>query len=89
MLAQTGGKGSYGHRHKAQEEIYFVASCTLQFKLDDEIFDVSAGNLVRISQQVTRSVWNDGPDDAVLIMCSVKSDDPRADVEFVEGFWPD
>ena len=40
MPAQTGGKGSYGHRHKTQEEVYFVASGTLQFKLEDEVIDV-------------------------------------------------
>jgi mannose-6-phosphate isomerase-like protein (cupin superfamily) len=89
MPAGTGGKGSYGHRHKTQEEIYFVASGTLQFKLEDEVFDVAAGNVVRIAPHVARSVWNEGPDEAVLIMCSPKTDDPRADVEFVEDFWPD
>jgi mannose-6-phosphate isomerase-like protein (cupin superfamily) len=89
MPPQTGGKGSYGHRHKTQEEIYFVVSGVLQVKLEDQIFDVAAGNIVRVAPQVARSVWNDGPDDAVLIMCSVKTDDPRADVEFVEDFWPD
>jgi hypothetical protein len=36
MPAQTGGKGSYGHRHRTQEELYLVLSGTLQFKLDDE-----------------------------------------------------
>jgi hypothetical protein len=61
----------------------------LQFKLDDDVFDVAAGNVVRIAPHVARSVWNDGPDEAVLIMCSVKTEDPRADVELVEDFWPD
>jgi mannose-6-phosphate isomerase-like protein (cupin superfamily) len=89
MPAQTGGKGSYGHRHKTQEEIYFVVSGMLQVKLEDEVFDVAAGNLVRVAPHVARSVWNDGPDDAVLIMCSVKTDDPEADVELVQDFWPD
>jgi mannose-6-phosphate isomerase-like protein (cupin superfamily) len=88
MPAQTGGKGSYGHRHKTPEEIYFVASGTLQFKLEDEVFDVGEGTVVRVAPQVCRSVWNEGPDDAVLIMCSVKSADPREDIEMVEGFWP-
>ena len=37
MPQHTGGKGSYGHRHKEQEEVYFVASGKLQFKLNDEI----------------------------------------------------
>jgi len=89
MPAQTGGKGSYGHRHKTQEEIYFVASGTLQFKLEDEVLDVGAGTVVRVAASVARSVWNEGPDDAVLIMCSMKTDDPREDIEMVEDFWPE
>jgi mannose-6-phosphate isomerase-like protein (cupin superfamily) len=89
MPPQTGGKGSYGHRHRSQEEIYFVASGTLQFKLEDEIVDVGPGNVVRIAPHVTRSVWNEGPEDVVLIMCSVKADDPRGDAELVEDFWPE
>jgi mannose-6-phosphate isomerase-like protein (cupin superfamily) len=89
MPAQTGGKGSYGHRHKTQEEIYFVAEGTLQFKLGDEVMDVPAGTIVRISPQVWRSVWNEGPDDAVLIMCSTKSDDPVGDTEQIPDFWPE
>jgi len=89
MPAQTGGKGSYGHRHKTQEEVYFVASGTLQFKLEDEVIDVPAGTVVRIAPAVVRSVWNEGPDDAVLIMCSIKSDAPEGDHETVADFWPE
>jgi mannose-6-phosphate isomerase-like protein (cupin superfamily) len=88
MPAQTGGKGSYGHRHKTQEEVYFVASGTVQFKLEDEVIDVPADTVVRVAPEVARSVWNEGPEDAVLIMCSIKADDPRADIEMVDGFWP-
>jgi mannose-6-phosphate isomerase-like protein (cupin superfamily) len=89
MPAQTGGKGSYGHRHRTQEEIYFVASGTLQFKLEDEVIDVSAGAIVRIAPDVVRSVWNEGPEDAVLIMCSTKTDTPEGDHETVADFWPE
>ena len=89
MPAQTGGKGSYGHRHKTQEEIYFVVSGTLQFKLEDEVMELGAGAVVRVAPQVARSVWNEGPEDAVLIMCSPQSDDPLADVEQVADFWPE
>jgi mannose-6-phosphate isomerase-like protein (cupin superfamily) len=88
MPAETGGKGSYGHRHKTQEEVYFVVEGTLQFKLDDEIFDASPGTVVRISPEVVRSVWNDGPHDVILIMVSHKVDDMMADVEKVPDFWP-
>src|SRR5918996_372522 len=62
MPEKTGGKGSYGHRHKTQEEVYFVISGTgVQFKLDDDVIDVEPGTAVRIGPDVVRSVWNDGP----------------------------
>jgi mannose-6-phosphate isomerase-like protein (cupin superfamily) len=89
MPPQTGGKGSYGHRHKTQEELYFVASGTLQFKLEDEVLDLGEGTVVRVAPHVARSVWNEGPDDAVVIIVSMKSEDPRADTESVEDFWPE
>jgi mannose-6-phosphate isomerase-like protein (cupin superfamily) len=88
MPAQTGGKGSYGHRHRTQEEIYFVASGTLQFKLEDEVIEVTGGTVVRVAPQVARSVWNEGPEDAVLIVCSTKIADPAGDAEQVPDFWP-
>ena len=36
MPPGTGGRGSYGHRHPGQEEVYFVISGTVTFKVDDE-----------------------------------------------------
>lgn len=88
MPAGTGGKGSYGHRHRTQEELYLVLSGTLQFKLGDDVVDVPARAAVRVAPAVVRSVWNDGPDDVELVIVSTKIGDPRADVELVEGFWP-
>ncbi len=88
MPAQTGGKGSYGHRHRTQEEVYFVADGVLQFKLEDEIVDAPAGTVVRVAPDVVRSIWNEGPEDAVVIIVSTLGD-PGADVESVEDFWPD
>ena len=88
MPAQTGSKGSYGHRHRNQEEIYFVISGTLQFKLEDEIVDVGPLTAVRVSPQTVRGVWNEGPDDAELVICSTRVEDPRSETETVDGFWP-
>ena len=88
MPAQTGGKGSYGHRHKTQEEVYFVVSGTLQFKLEDEVIDAVEGTVVRVAPSVVRSVWNEGPEDAVVVIVSTRSDDPRDDTELIEGVWP-
>lgn len=89
MPPKSGGKGGYGHRHKTQEEIYFVISGQLDFKLEDEVVTVDGGTVVRVAPGVTRSVWNDGPDDVELVICSIRLDDPRADGEIVENFWPE
>src|SRR4051812_38495134 len=89
MPPQTGGKGAYGHRHKTQEEIYFVISGKLQFKLEDEIVEAGKGTTVRVSPEVARSVWNDELDDAELLIVSMRIDDPQGDTETVENFWPD
>ncbi len=44
--------------------------------------------MVRISPEVVRSVWNEGPDDAVLIMCSPRLENQEGEVELVQEFWP-
>jgi mannose-6-phosphate isomerase-like protein (cupin superfamily) len=88
MPPKSGGKGSYGHRHKTQEEIYFVISGELQFKLGDDVVDVDGGSAVRVAPATVRSIWNDGPEEAELVICSVRLDNPRADGETVEDFWP-
>jgi mannose-6-phosphate isomerase-like protein (cupin superfamily) len=88
MPQHSGGKGGYGHRHKTQEEVYFVVSGELQFKLEDEVIDVPAGTAVRVAPGTARSVWNERPEEAQLIIVSTRSEDPRQDVEFVEDFWP-
>ena len=88
MPQHSGGKGGYGHRHKSQEELYFVVAGELQFKLDDEVIEVAAGTAVRIPPGTVRSVWNERPEEATLIIISTRSEDPREDVELVEDFWP-
>src|SRR5436309_13924228 len=89
MPPQTGGKGSYGNRHIEAEEIYFVAEGTLQFKLEDDVIDVGAGNAVLVPPHVVRSVWNDSDEDVVVIIVSNRVSDPRGDAETVPDFWPD
>ena len=88
MPPGSGGKGGYGHRHKTQEEIYFVVSGKLEFKLEDEVLELEGGSVVRVAPEVVRSVWNEGPGDAELIIVSTRIDDPREDAEMIEDFWP-
>ena len=88
MPQHTGGKGSYGHFHKQQEEVYFVVSGKLQFKLDDEVIEAGRGTAIRVAPACVRSVWNDEPEDAELVIISTRSNDPREDTETVPDFWP-
>ena len=89
MPQHTGGKGSYGHKHKQAEEIYFVVEGKLQFKLEDEVIEADAGTVIRVPPHVVRSVWNDEPEDAVVIIVSNRVSDPATDAETVADFWPD
>jgi quercetin dioxygenase-like cupin family protein len=89
MPQHTGSKGSYGHRHKEQEELVLVLSGRLQFKLGDEIIELGKGSAVRIPPQTWRGIWNAEPDDAEIVIVSKRIADPRADTETLDGFWPD
>ena len=89
MAPRTGGKGSYGHRHRTQEELIFVLSGTVEVKLEDEVIEVGAGHVVRISPEALRSVWNEGPEDALLVLVSQRLVDQSNEVELVDGFWPE
>ena len=88
MPARSGGKGSYGHRHDSQEEIYYVLAGRLEFKLGDEVIEAGPETAVRVAADTWRSVWNEGPDDAELIIVSVRSEDPRAETQTLPDFWP-
>jgi len=89
MPPGTGGKGSYGHRHSEQEEVYFVISGNVAFKLGDEVVEVGPNTAVRVPADLYRSVHNDGPDEAELIICSVKGDGGATEPDLVPDFWPD
>jgi mannose-6-phosphate isomerase-like protein (cupin superfamily) len=90
MPQHTGGKGSYGHRHKTQEEVYFVASGKLLFKLGDDVVELEEGAVLRVAPETWRSVWNDEPEDAELIIVSKRIEGgSREDAEYLENFWPE
>jgi mannose-6-phosphate isomerase-like protein (cupin superfamily) len=89
MPPGTGGRGSYGHRHRTQEEIYFVSAGTVTFKVGDDVFEAGPQTAVRIAPAALRSVHNDTDEDAEVILCSVRVDDPEGEVETEDGFWPD
>jgi mannose-6-phosphate isomerase-like protein (cupin superfamily) len=89
MPPGTGGKGSYGHRHKDQEEVFFVIRGEVQFKLDDDVFTAGPQTAVRVPTHVYRSVHNDGPEEAELVICAKRAVSDEAEAEFTQDFWPE
>ena len=85
MPPDTGGRGSYGHNHEKQDEVYFVVSGTLTFKCGDDEFQADKGTAVNVPAEVVRSVHNDTDEDVELVIVSIRADD---EVQFTDDFWP-
>ncbi len=86
MSPGTGGRGSYGHRHPGQEEVYFVISGTVTFKVGDDEFTAGPRTAVRIDGSSYRSVHNDSGEEAELVIFSGRLAEPP--LEKQESFWP-
>ena len=86
MPPGTGGRGSYGHRHPGQEEVYFVISGTVTFKVDDDVFEAGPQTAIRIAGDAYRSVHNDTDDEAQLLIFSPRLAEPP--IEKRDAFWP-
>ena len=86
MPPGSGGRGSYGHRHPGQEEIYFVVSGTLTFKVGDDVFEAGPQTAVRMSGDAFYSVHNDTDAEAELLIFSTRLE--HAPHEKQDDFWP-
>jgi uncharacterized cupin superfamily protein len=86
MPPDTGGRGSYGHRHPGQEEVYFVISGTVTFKVGDHVFEAGPQTAVRMTGEEFYSVHNDTDVESELLIVSARLADPP--LEKLEGFWP-
>jgi mannose-6-phosphate isomerase-like protein (cupin superfamily) len=86
MPPDTGGRGSYGHRHPGQEEVYFVIFGTVTFKVGDDVFEAGPQTAVRMSGEEYYSVHNDTEAEAELLIFSTRLTERR--LERREDFWP-
>lgn len=53
---RPGKRSPIAHRHAAQEEVYVVIGGSGRMKLDDDLVDVAAGDVVRIAASTARGV---------------------------------
>ena len=89
MPQHTGSKGSYGHRHKEQEEIYLVVAGSGRVKLDDEVIELRQWDALRLPPEIMRNV-EAGPEGVELIAFGApKLASPQADVEMTPNWWAD
>ena len=58
---KPGQRVGFGHSHDEVEEIYAITAGTGRFRLDDDIVDVAAGDVVYCPPQVVRE-WEAGED---------------------------
>jgi mannose-6-phosphate isomerase-like protein (cupin superfamily) len=86
MLPGTGGRGSYGHRHPGLEEVYFVISGTVTFKIGEDVFEAGPQTAVRMTGEDFYSVHNDTDAEAELLLFSKRLE--AQPFEKREDFWP-
>lgn len=52
----TGQAVPFFHSHKANEENYIILSGAGKFQVDDEVFDISGGSVIRVSTGCDRNL---------------------------------
>ncbi|MGZ4164768.1 MAG: cupin domain-containing protein [Tumebacillaceae bacterium] len=62
------------HQHKQDEELYIFLKGTGQFQVDDEIFDVKEGSVIRVATAGTRIWRNNSTEDLYYIVIQAQQD---------------
>lgn len=68
VIAHPPGTESRDHRHKIADEVYLVWSGRGRVRVAGEERAVGPGDAIIIRAGQTHKLWNDGPDDLVLIV---------------------
>jgi mannose-6-phosphate isomerase-like protein (cupin superfamily) len=74
-----------GHRHEHLEEVYIVTNGTLTMRFGDEVEEVAAGSVVRVSPTTPRSHRNEGAEPVEIWAISQRTDDDGGTK--IDDFW--
>jgi mannose-6-phosphate isomerase-like protein (cupin superfamily) len=77
----------FGHRHRDQEEVYFVLRGSGRIKIEEEILDLREGDLVRLGRGTWRCT-EAGPDGMEYLAVGAPVSD-KDDSELEQGWWSD
>ena len=73
QVFQPGTETGFLHTHKQHEELYFFLGGTGKFQVDDQIFHVTEGSVVRVAPAGRRSVRNNGTSPLVMLCVQYRS----------------
>lgn len=82
---EPGARMPWGHRHREQEEVYVVVGGSGRARLDDEIVELSAWDVLRVAPAVIRS-FEAGPD-GLDVICIGGREPAGGDTEKFPDFW--
>lgn len=77
----------FGHMHRDQEEIYVVLRGSGRIKIEDEILDLSEGDIVRLGPRVWRCT-EAGPEGLQYLAIGAPVAEEN-DAEIEQGWWAD
>ncbi len=60
------------HSHKENEEVYIILKGNGKFQIDDKVFPISEGSVVRVNPEGKRSMINLSNDDMIYIVIQAK-----------------
>lgn len=67
-----GGGMPFHHKHKLNEEIYIFLSGEGQFQIDDEIFPIKQGSVIRVAPAAVRCWRNTGTTNLLYIVIQAR-----------------
>lgn len=67
QIFQPGTETGFFHTHKKHEELYFFLKGNGEFQVDDNIFPVTEGSVVRVAPDGKRTVGNNGQTPLIML----------------------
>lgn len=82
-----GVRGSFGHRHREQEEAYVVVGGSGRILLDGEVHELRQWDVVRVAPEVVRAFESGGEGLELIAVGGPKPEE--GDGEMAEAAWPE
>lgn len=73
QIFQPGTETGFFHTHKKHEELYFFLKGNGEFQVDDNIFPVTEGSVVRVAPDGKRTVRNNGQTPLIMLCVQYKA----------------